>query len=199
MDHATEGSTPARLLDDAGQPSLAALEELYATYSGIALGLAYQVLGNLSDAEEVLQDVFLKVWRSGSSYNPSRGSARTWLLAIVRHRAIDLLRRRPRVPIDALDEHFHAAGQTDVPAQVASNIDGQRMRHALQLLPPEQLQVIQLAYYAGLTHQEMAEQLAVPLGTIKGRLRLAMDRLRRALGDAEEPLRTSDAVLARAP
>ncbi len=199
MDQDPEGSTPARLLDDAGQPSLAALEDLYDTYSGIALGVAYRVFGNLSDAEAVLQDVFLEVWRSGSSYNPSSGSARTWLLAIVRHRAIDVLRRRPRVPLDALDEHFQAAGQTDVPAQVTSHIDGQRMRHALQLLPPEHLQVIQLAYYAGLTHQEMAEQLGVPLGTIKGRVRLAMDRLRRALRDADEPLGTSEAVLARAP
>ena len=188
METSVEASIPGRALEGAGQPTPATLEELYDTHSGTALAVAYRVLGNVADAEEVLQEVFLTVWRSRHSYDSSRGSLRTWLLAVVRHRAIDVLRRRPHVAVCPLDEHFHAAGEGDVPAEVVRTLDGQRMRRALQGLPPEQLQAIELAYFSGLTHGEIAERLAIPLGTIKGRIRLGMDRLRTSLGAGLEQL-----------
>lgn len=163
-------------------PDLSTLEALYDTYHRQAIGLAYHLLGDLGDAEEVAQEAFLAAWRAGHTYDAARGSTRTWLLALVRNRAIDVLRARTRRPITQMDEGFDRADGTDVPAQAEASVDGAMAREALEDLPPDQREVIELAYFGGLSHSEIATHLATPLGTVKGRIRLALDRLRVSLG-----------------
>jgi RNA polymerase sigma-70 factor, ECF subfamily len=169
-------------------PELADLEVLYDAHHRQAIGLAYRIVGDLGDAEEVVQEVFLAAWRSGHTYDASRGSTHTWLLSMVRNRSIDLLRARRRRPVQPLAEGVDPPDSSDVPAQAVSNVDAETARVALNSLPPEQKQVIELAYFAGLSHSEIATQLAAPLGTVKGRIRLGLDRLRVAMGVQQDAL-----------
>lgn len=161
---------------------LGMLESLYDEYHRQALGLALRVLGNMPEAEEVVQEAFLAAWRAWHTYDASRGSTKTWLLTLVRNRAIDVVRQRQRRPVQPLDEAFDPPDASDVPFQAALNVDAARAAEALHLLPPEQRAVIELAYSSGLSHTEIAAKLSVPVGTVKGRIRLGLDRLRVALG-----------------
>ena len=161
---------------------LGTLEALYEEYHRQALGLALRVLGNMGEAEEVVQEAFLAVWRSGHTYDPARGSTRTWLLTLVRNRAIDVMRARQRRPVQPLDDTFDPPDSADVPLQAMLNVDAARASEALHRLPPEQRTVIELAYSSGLSHTEIAARLNLPVGTVKGRIRLGLDRLRQALG-----------------
>ncbi|HTD78371.1 MAG TPA: sigma-70 family RNA polymerase sigma factor [Chloroflexota bacterium] len=172
-------------------PDLADLEALYDAHHRQAIGLAYRILGDMGDAEEAVQEVFLSAWRSGHTYDPSRGSTRTWILSMVRNRSIDVLRARRRRPVQPLAEGVDPPDTTDVPAQAASNVDAASARAALDTLPPEQKQVIELAYFGGLSHTEIAAQLAAPIGTVKGRIRLGLDHLRVAMGVSHDALRAS--------
>jgi RNA polymerase sigma-70 factor (ECF subfamily) len=172
-------------------PNLADLEALYDTHHRQAIGLAYRILGDLGEAEEVVQEAFLSAWRSGHTYDPSRGSAHTWILSMVRNRSIDVLRARRRRPVQPLAEGVDPPDTTDVPAQAASNLDAASARAALDALPPEQKQAIELAYFGGLSHTEIATQLAAPIGTVKGRIRLGLDRLRVAMGVQQDALSAS--------
>lgn len=164
------------------QTELGPLEALYEEYHRQALGIALRVLGNMGEAEEVVQEAFLAVWRSGHTYDSSKGSTRTWVLTLVRNRAIDVVRARQRRPVQPLAESVDPPDSTDVPLQAALNVDAERVADALFRLPPEQREVIELAYSSGLTHTEIAAKLTLPVGTVKGRIRLALDRLRMALG-----------------
>ena len=175
----------------AAVPNLADLEALYDAHHRQAIGLAYRILGDLGEAEEVVQEAFLSAWRSGHTYDPSRGSAHTWILSMVRNRSIDVLRARRRRPVTPLAEGVDPPDATDVPAQAASNLDAASARAALDALPPEQKQVIELAYFGGLSHTEIATQLAAPIGTVKGRIRLGLDRLRAAMGVQQDALSAS--------
>jgi RNA polymerase sigma-70 factor (ECF subfamily) len=175
----------------AAVPNLADLEALYDAHHRQAIGLAYRILGDLGEAEEVVQEAFLSAWRSGHTYDPSRGSAQTWILSMVRNRSIDVLRARRRRPVQPLAEGVDPPDATDVPAQAASNLDAASARAALDALPPEQKQVIELAYFGGLSHTEIATQLAAPIGTVKGRIRLGLDRLRVAMGVQQDALSAS--------
>jgi RNA polymerase sigma-70 factor (ECF subfamily) len=165
---------------------LAILEDLYDAYHRQAIGLAYHLLGDLGEAEEVVQEAFLSAWRVAETYDPARGSTRTWLLAMVRHRSIDVLRARRRCSVRPLEAGFDRPDESDVSAQAASTVDGAVVRLALANLPAVQRQVIELAYFSGLSHSEIAAQLDTPIGTVKGRIRLAIDRLRVALGVPRE-------------
>lgn len=161
---------------------LGTLESLYDEYHRQALGLALRVLGNMGEAEEVVQEAFLAAWRAGHTYDASRGSTRTWLLTLVRNRAIDVVRMRQRRPVQPLDAAVDPPDSSDVPLQAALNVDAAQAAEALRRLPPEQRAVIELAYTSGLSHAEIAAKLQLPMGTVKGRIRLGLDRLRLALG-----------------
>jgi len=172
-------------------PELADLEALYEAHHRQAIGLAYRLLGDLGDAEEAVQEVFLSAWRSGHTYDPARGSTHTWILSMVRNRCIDVMRARKRRPVQPLAEGLDPPDASDVPTEAVSNVDAAAARVALEALPPEQKQAIELAYFAGLSHSEIATQLAAPIGTIKGRIRLGLDRLRISMGVQLDPLSAS--------
>ena len=169
-------------MSTASTPALATLEALYDAHHRQAIGLAYRMLGDMGDAEEVVQEVFLAAWRSGHTYDPARGSTHTWILSMVRNRAIDVLRARRRRPVQQLAETIDPPDPNDVTAQATTSVDAASAREALRALPPEQQEVIQLAYFDGLSHSEIADKLAAPIGTVKGRIRLGLDRLRVAMG-----------------
>jgi RNA polymerase sigma-70 factor (ECF subfamily) len=170
---------------------LGQLEALYDAHHRQAIGLAYRILGDLGDAEEVVQEVFLSAWRSGHTYDASRGSTHTWILSMVRNRSIDVLRARKRRPVQQLAEGVDPPDSSDVPAQAATNVDAEQARAALNSLPPEQKQAIELAYFGGLSHTEIATQVAAPIGTVKGRIRLGLDRLRVAMRVHQDALSAS--------
>jgi RNA polymerase sigma-70 factor (ECF subfamily) len=166
-----------------GEPR--AFEVVYDRHSSAAFSLAYRMTGKRVTAEEVTQEAFLALWRSGARYDRTRGSVRTWILGIVHNRAIDALRRgmvhdRRRAGDEGIEERFEAVERTDVEA--ARRDEAREVRAALQVLPPEQLRVIELAYFGGFTHSEIAEMLDTPIGTVKGRMRLGLAKMRAQLG-----------------
>jgi RNA polymerase sigma-70 factor (ECF subfamily) len=156
-----------------------ALLGLYDRYGRIAYGLAYRILGDAGAAEEAVQDAYLRVWRRASTFDTSRGGARSWLLTIVHHCAIDLLRRRAGAPpvVAGLDEMADRQAVPDAWSEVSGRIESERVRTAVETLPGEQRRAIEMAFFDGLTHREIAERDGLPLGTVKGRLRLGLKRL----------------------
>jgi RNA polymerase sigma-70 factor (ECF subfamily) len=176
---------------EAETPRLSDLEALYDAHHRQAIGLAYKILNDLGEAEEVVQEVFLSAWRTQHQYDASRGSTHAWILAMIRNRSIDVLRARRRRPVQPLVEGVDPPDTADVPAQAVSNVDAAAARIALNALPPEQKEAIELAYFGGLSHTEIAAQLAAPIGTVKGRIRLGLDRLRVAMGVQQDALSAS--------
>ena len=167
----------------------AAFEVVYERHSSAAFSLAYRMCGARSAAEDVVQEAFLSLWRSGARYDRARGSVRTWVLGIVHNRAIDALRRsvvhdRRRASDEGIEERFEARDRTDV--EVARLDEAQEIRQALQTLPVEQCRVIELAYFGGFTQTEIASMLDTPIGTVKGRMRLGLEKMRAQLGGLRE-------------
>jgi RNA polymerase sigma-70 factor (ECF subfamily) len=163
---------------------VSAFEAIYDRHSDHVFALAMRVTGRRRAAEEAVQDVFLGLWRRAASYDPDRGALSTWLLAMVRNRSIDWLRREARYDRcleidDAVAERLEAADRTDV--EVIAREESRTARQLLVTLPSDQRQVIELAYFNGLTHTEIAARLEIPLGTVKGRQRLALTKMRRKL------------------
>ena len=165
---------------------LDALEELYDRYKTMAYSIAYRITNDASLAEDVVQDAFLGAWRNAAKYIEGRGSVKTWLLSIVHHRAIDAIRRRR--PTSELPESTDAppAALTapDIWPEVASGLDAEMVRGAMAVLSPPQRQAIELAYFGGLTQQEISERTGVPLGTVKSRMRLGLLAMRGFLAAA---------------
>jgi len=163
----------------------AALGELYDLFAPTLNALALRVLRDPSAAEEVVQEVFLHAWNRAGSYDPQRSSVSTWLVLLTRSRAIDRLRTRNVV--DRTHDHVrHQAPLHESPRGARRVQDGDRKRRVraeLGALPAEQRQVLELAYYGGLTQSEIAATTGIPLGTVKTRTLLAMKKLRRALHD----------------
>ena len=161
-----------------------AFEVLYDRHGGAAFSLAYRMVGKRAVAEDIVQEAFLSIWRSKVRYEREKGSVRTWVLGIVHHRTIDALRRnlvheRRRASAEGLEERQEAKELTDVEA--ARREEAREVRAALQSLPGEQSRVIELAYYGGFTHTQIAEMLEMPVGTVKGRMRLGLEKMRREL------------------
>jgi len=165
-----------------------AFEAIYERHSGAAYSLAYRMTGTRAVAEDVTQEAFLNLWRSGAHYDRMRGSVRTWILGIVHNRAIDALRRSTvhdsrRASDEGIEERFEATERTDVEA--ARREEAGTVRLALNTLPADQCQVIELAYFGGFTHTEIAQILEAPVGTIKGRMRLGLKKMRAHLGEGQ--------------
>lgn len=163
---------------------------VYDAHAAPAFGLALRLLGDQAVAEDVVQEAFLSAWRQAARFDPGRGSLRAWLLTIVHHRAVDQQRRQSRtVPVSGDD-----AGLIQQPAasetfqEAMSSVTAASVRQALAGLPREQQQCLELAYFGGLPHGEIATRLGLPLGTVKGRIRLAMVKLRGVLADWQEDL-----------
>jgi RNA polymerase sigma-70 factor, ECF subfamily len=153
---------------------------LYDRHGRVAYSLAYRMMGERQAAEDLVQDAFLKLWRSARSYRPQRGSVRTWLLSIVHNQGIDQIRssasrRRTQDKVEASAPRFQPS---DAFAQSWRNAQREQVREALKTLPQEQLKVLELAYFSGYTHVEIAELLDLPLGTVKGRMRLGLKKVK---------------------
>jgi RNA polymerase sigma-70 factor (ECF subfamily) len=170
----------------------AAFEVIYDRHADAAFSLAYRMCRQRALAEDVVQEAFLSLWRSGARYDRGRGSVRTWTLGIVHNRAIDALRRRAvrdrgLVSDEGIEERVPARERTEL--EFARRDEAREIRDALEQLPEEQSRVIELAYFGGLTHVEIASMLDIPVGTIKGRMRLGLTKMRLALGDPAEAAR----------
>jgi RNA polymerase sigma-70 factor, ECF subfamily len=168
------------LLSFVGQGDSEAFTILYDRYGRATFSLAYRVMGERQAAEDLVQDAFLKLWRSATSYRPERGSVRTWLLSIVRNRGIDQLRAHAsrRRMQDRIEASAPRSQPSEAFAETWRNSQRDRVRDALNTLPPEQLKVLELAYFSGYTHAQVSELLDVKLGTIKGRMRLGLKKMR---------------------
>jgi RNA polymerase sigma-70 factor, ECF subfamily len=169
-----------------GEGDPRAFELLYDRHGGAAFSLAYRMVGDRVTAEDVAQEAFLSIWRSRMRYDQSRGSVRTWVLGIVHNRAIDALRRgalhdRRKEKLDVVEERHEARERTDVEA--ARREEARSVRSALDTLPTDQRRTIELAYFGGFSHSQIAELLDEPIGTIKGRMRLGLDKLRNQLAE----------------
>ncbi len=167
----------------AGAGDSTAFAEAYDRHSALALGLANRILRDRTAAEDAVQEAFLSAWRGLPAFDPARGNLRNWILSIVRHRSIDAARSRQRLSaqttgseddrlIEALESGESTSGQAEQHDLARS------LRSAIDELPPDQRSAIDLAYFEGLTHSEIAARLDLPLGTVKGRMRLALDKLR---------------------
>lgn len=166
-----------------------ALGALYDRHAALLLGIGARRLGSRDEAEDLLHDVFLEVNRHAGEYDPARGTVRTWLCVRMRSRALDRLRapgRAKRRSLDAVPEGASGSAEAVDTALLdgEGDRDGERVRALLTSLPDGQREVLELGYFGGLSCSEIAEQLAVPVGTVKSRARSALDRLRDALGQA---------------
>jgi RNA polymerase sigma-70 factor (ECF subfamily) len=166
----------------------AALSELYDRYSRLIYSVAYGVVGDHGAAEEITLDIFTRVWQKAGTYQPDRAKVTTWITRMARNRAIDILRREEVRPMK------HSIGWADVssePVATAQNpeksvglaMEMERVQAAMATLPEAQQEALALAYFNGYTHSEIAETLDLPLGTVKGRIRAGMQKLRRSLSD----------------
>lgn len=156
-----------------------AIEALYERYGRLALGVAYRILNDRSAAEDAVQEAFVAVWRNAAGFDASRGGLRTWLLSIVRNRAIDRLRGGARARAEVQLDLTESAGDVPDPwAAVALDLERKQIREAFDELPDAQRRTLGLAYFAGLTQVEIAEQMQVPLGTVKGRMRIGLEKMR---------------------
>jgi len=168
----------------------APFEALYERHGAAAFGLARRMLGSPGLAEDAVQEAYISLWRAAARYDPARGSVRSWLLGMVRNRSIDMLRRlgvdeRRRIAMVGFEDRVAAGEESDT--DVIRREDATRVRSALATLPPDQRRVLELAFYGGFTHTEIAEHFDMPLGTVKGRARLGLEKLRSALNEVAHP------------
>ena len=176
-----------RLLDRVIEGDSAALRTIYDRCSPRVFGVSLRILGTRPDAEEVLQETFLEVWKRAREYNPNRGSVEGWVVTIARSRSIDRLRSRGvAAQLSAADPSSSMSTGAPAPLEVAEQRqNSERVAAALQALPPEQRRVLELAYFEGLSQNEIATRLGDPLGTVKTRVRLGMEKLAGLLAEPE--------------
>ena len=166
-----------------------AFELFYERHAGAAYSLAHRIVGDPRLAEDVTQEAFLSIWRSQAGYDPTRGSVRGWTLGILRNRAIDAIRRettKRTPPLDMRgDEALESEASTqETESEVIRRETAGNLREDVGSLPDAQSQVIELAYFGGFSQTEIAEMLEVPLGTVKGRMRLGLEKMRGGLAEA---------------
>jgi RNA polymerase sigma-70 factor, ECF subfamily len=170
-----------------GEKDPEAFEVFYDRHGGAAYSLAYRIVGEKAAAEDVTQEAFISIWKSGARFDRARGSVRSWMLSIVRNRAIDALRSRagkaPKLTFDddAVLEQRPSEQLTDDEAMRRETAG--ELRGALQELPGDQSKVIELAYFGGFSQSEISRMLGVPLGTVKGRMRLGLEKIRGELAE----------------
>lgn len=168
------------LIQAVSQRDSGALMDLYDRYHRICFAVSWRILNDATLAEEAVQDTFLQVWNRAATFDPDRGAnVRGWILTILHHRSIDIRRRTidrhpGTVPLEGVD---YRLAVPDVWAEVSAMLTGEQVRSALAALPRDQQRAIELAYFDGMTHGEIAEQEHIPLGTVKGRLRLGLKKL----------------------
>ena len=157
-----------------------AFAALYDRHSRVAYSLAFRMMGERQAAEDLVQEAFLRAWRAAGSYRVERASVRTWILSIVHNRGIDMLRSSAsrRRTQDRVEAQAPASQPSEAFSETWRSSQRVQVREALRELPPEQLQVLELAYFSGHTHREIAELLDLPLGTVKGRMRLGLKKIR---------------------
>ena len=165
-----------------------AIEVLYERYHRYAYSLAYRILREPVASEDIVQDAFLSIWRKASSYQAQNGSVQSWIQAIVRHRAIDKIRASAHreyqwTPLQADNEQDPPGEQPDVWEQAWQSEQHRIIREVMLQIPSEQRMVIELAYFGGLTHAEISEQCHIPLGTVKGRMRLGLQKMKSLLAE----------------
>jgi RNA polymerase sigma-70 factor (ECF subfamily) len=163
-----------------------AFEVIFDRHAAAGFSLAYRMCGRRALAEDIVQEAFLSLWRTGKRYDHARGSVRSWVLSAVHNRAIDAFRREQvKQSRDVPDEGIAALLPSPrlTEAEVEHRDDARLVRSAMARLPAEQRQVIELAYFGGFTHTQIADMLELPSGTVKGRMRLGLSKLRLSLGD----------------
>lgn len=175
----TRTPTDEQLLTQIRSGDQAALAELYDRYAGPVYSLCLQTLGVPTLAEEAAQDTFMKVWQNPAAWDSTRGRFASWLLTVARYTAIDLLRVEQRQTTDSADtlDSVQVADDSTRPDDPLLR-DGRLLRELIAQLPPEQAQVVMLGFFRGYTHSELAAHLNLPLGTVKTRVRLGLQKLR---------------------
>jgi RNA polymerase sigma-70 factor (ECF subfamily) len=180
-----QGLEDLELLAKIGDQDRDALAALYDRYGRRVFALAVRILNDPVGAEEVTQDVFMSVWRRGASYTSKKGKFTTWLFSIAHNRTIDELRKRRRDRSrqnDDIEDHYDLKSGDISPADAAvAQSEYAKIREAMEDLPEEQKNVVELSYFKGLTQTEIADKTGQPLGTVKTRMRLALKKLRKAL------------------
>jgi RNA polymerase sigma-70 factor, ECF subfamily len=168
------------LISFVGQGDAEAFTILYDRHSHAAFSLAYRMMGERQASEDLTQDAFLKLWCSATSYRPERGSVRTWRLSIVRNRGIDQIRSQAsrRRTQEKIEASAPRSQPSEAFAETWRNSQRDQVRQALNTLPPEQLKILELAYFSGYTHLQISELVDAPLGTMKGRMRLGLKKMR---------------------
>jgi RNA polymerase sigma-70 factor (ECF subfamily) len=166
------------LLAQVEQGNQQAMSSLFDRYSGIVYSVALRVLKDTGQAEDVMQDIFIQIWKKPGAFVSGRGSLGAWLVVVARNRAIDSLRRRR--PTDSVEDVV-LASSTDLAAEAERNTLMEKVRIYMHQLPPEQRKSVEMAYFDGMSHSEIAEKTGDPLGTVKTRIRLALITLRKAM------------------
>lgn len=179
-----EADIDRRLLQAVAARDDRAFGELYDRWSGRLFALVLQVVRDRAQSEEVLQDVFWQVWTSADSYDPTRGSARAWLVTLTRRRAIDRVRSSQASRDRDLRHHGLYPAFDSTLDSIEERFEGERVRKALGRVGEPHRTTIVLAYFTGLTHSQIAERMQVPLGTVKSRIRDGMEKLRHEMGGA---------------
>ncbi|MCH8893091.1 MAG: sigma-70 family RNA polymerase sigma factor [Chloroflexi bacterium] len=172
-----------------------ALGALYDRYGKSAYSLAFRMLGDVHAAEDAVQEAFINIWRRAGSFSTARGTARTWIMAVVHHRSIDIGRKRRGIAPRELPLEFERLPEnpSDTWSEVSNTLDGELLKRCLEQIPEDQRIAIELAYFEGYTQREISELKGIPLGTVKGRIRIGMAKLRKILqelglgGSTDEP------------
>src|SRR5271168_4999269 len=181
---ASKAAEDTALVTKVEQGDQDAMAVLFDRYSGMVFSVALRVLKDSGQAEDVMQDIFIQIWKKPGAFVSGRGSLGAWLVVVTRNRAIDSLRRRR--PTDSVEDVV-LASSTDLGAEAERNTLMEKVRAYMHQLPPEQRKSVEMAYFEGLSHSEIAEKTGDPLGTVKTRIRLALITLRKAMKDEAMP------------